>query len=283
MARKSNRAREKKKVINTAYKNLSKKFEKKRYDISVNNLIFTFFNMFSTEYIRYTGKDRRDLMAKCANIDKRYEEVKKHYKNDSLFSINLDYYYKKVFAYLKGVNDKIGDINNYKDHNALLSLAEIEFEASRKELLKNEGKETLFQFLIGDEASSFIGHLTYCVVTIDRLMEKTSFEKSIKRYLKTTVTKMKKVKEEIENEVYKVQEYYIENPQYLKRHDRISYLLYHQCKLAGIEAKKEHKKLWNSYAVDLSNSSDEILNLYFKDTIELNKKYEKTKFIKKAS
>lgn len=282
--RKSKKQKEKKQEYKKRVKHLTKIYDKQKYEIRIENLILTYFNMIGTEYMRYIGQIEPVIIDNSKFVIGRLKKmIAQKPKNRSLYSLNLKDIYKPILSYLKGVNDRIGDINDHKENEALINAAELEFFKSEKEKSKLESKGILYEFVIGDEAGMLLVHTGYALLTLDRLIKKANFRKDIQIYLKTTITKIKKIYTEIENEIYKINDYYIDNFNYMTRSNKISYLLHFNCELAGIKSDKENKIYWHSYFEELKEYSDKELNTDFESTQELIDKYNKTKFIKKAS
>lgn len=282
--RKSKKQREDRKKHNDRVKQLTKIYDKQKYDIRVENVILTYFNMLSTEYIRYTGEIDTSIVSNTKYVIARLNKmIQQKHKNRSLYSLNVKTLYKPVLSYLKGVNERIGDINDFKDNDILIRCAEKEFVESEKDKEKLQHKGILYEFMIGDEAGMLLVHTGYALLTLKRLIKKANFKKDIQKYLKTAITKMQKVYNDIEEEIFKMNQYYTDNFQYLTKSNQISYLLHFNCELAGIKSDKENKKYWNSYFQELKEMSEKDIIIEFESTQELISKYEKTKFIKKAS
>lgn len=267
--RKTKRNREKKKVVNSNLRKINKIITYKENDIEKENLVLTVFNMISTEYIRYTKDTKYTLIEKSSLAIKRINKMLKNEPilDDRIFSIDLKELYKPVFSYLRGVNERIGYINQNKSHQAITDRLELEFDKVESKLKNKDKINRLYDFILGKELSMYYVHTSYAIEVLDNLLPETKFKES--KYIKTAFTRFKNNFLKVEKLIHEMHQETIVNFEKLDRKTKITYILTKQCELENIKSEKKNKHIWKPYLLSLYNLSDE----------ELMEEYESTNYL----
>ena len=203
LARKSNREKKKDRELKHKFKELDKVIDRQAHIITANNILLTCTNMLSTEYIRYIKEDDPELLNNTVRSDKRIKQMlndeKKLYR---IIDIDLKGRYKSIRAYLKGINKRIGHVNDLKDHKTIVNKTEIEFTIAEN-IIKETKKDNMYDFILGKELSTYYVHTMYAATIIENIIDKTTFKKELfsKSELKIIEEVSKKYKDYTKDEI----------------------------------------------------------------------------------
>ena len=225
--------------------------------------------MLSTEYIRYIKENDQELLENTVRSDKRIKQMlndeKKLYR---IIDIDLKERYKSIRAYLKGINKRIGHVNDLKDHKTIVNKTEIEFNIAEN-IIKETKKDNMYDFILGKELSTYYIHTMYAATIIENIIDKTTFKKEIKRYIKGAMTRINKVLLSVESEIKKRHDEVLKEWDSLPKQVKVKYLLVKQCELEGIVSDKAHKSIWGEYEKEISNYNDDQLMNEYESTLYL--------------
>ena len=270
--RKTKKEKEAKKKIKEnekANERIYSALKKQSFEIKANNILLTCMNMISTEYIRYTKKNDSELLKNTFNSSKRIKKMlNDEQKLKRTIEIELESYYKKIRGYLVGVNKKIGYINDFKDHEEILRKTEIEFSLADDFIKKSKKLKIMYDFVLGKELTTYYIHTLYSITIMENIIKKCNFKDDIKRYIKTTITKIKKTFVEIEKEIKEKHDLKVKEFNFCKE-DKIYLILSEQCKLEGISKENKTNNIWKKYSDELISYSDDQLNDEWESTLYL--------------
>ena len=269
MARKSNREKKNDRELKHKFKELDKVIDRQAHIITANNILLTCTNMLSTEYIRYIKQDDPELLNNTFRSSDRIKRMlSEEHKMKRVVEVDLKEHYKTIRAYLKGINKRIGDMNDNKNHDAIVMRTEVEFNKAEK-IIKESKSDNIYDFIIGKELSTYYVHTMYAITIIDNIIDKVVLDKKVIKYIKGAITRIKNIFEEIEGEIKRKHDDAIREWDKLEKSVKIKYLLVRQCELEGIKADKGHKRVWGTYAKEISSYNEEQLKEEYESTLYL--------------
>ena len=267
--RKSKKMKEAKKEHKKNMKVAEKIFLRNKDTILAENIVLSGFNLISKEYCVYTQKFIAEYFEKTFNAHRNVKRVINEEKCDGLDKIDLKAIFEPVSAYLKGVNKRIGDINDFKEMSSLNNKLSDVFYEVEKEVLKDNNIK-FYETIAGYNISSYYVHNLYAIKILDIYIDKcTRFSKKDIRYLKTTLTKFKKVFKNIGEEILKRQDYYLKNFSELPKKLQAGYIIAGNLYILDLKHDSSTIHIWDKYYKELLEYDNERLSIERESTDEL--------------
>ena len=251
--RKSNKAKRKCKELKENYKKAFKIFEKNKDIITSENIVLSAFNFISTEMCYYMEELDNSLFEKTRGINKKLKSIMIDFKSDDLKKINLYKVFKSSKSYLKGVNRRVGDVNDFKEFRTLQESMDRVFTET-EEKIKSIKKISFFEDIVGANITRFYMHVFYAINILENHIPRCfKFSGIDIKYLKTTLTKFNNSFKDLECIIMDRQEYYLKNFNELPLKSQIDYIVGANMYIIGEKYEESTKKIWGDYFKELSS------------------------------